>query len=308
MQELLQAFDINAAVIGTEQLSGGCIHKTIRIRTTKGDLIAQELHPTAFPDLEALMHKLISVTDYLRKNAPDCVTLHFYAARDGSYLHNGWRLADCISGTVRNDRSPETAYAAGKAFGTFQSVLRDYPPIKEPPFHDPAKRFAELEAAASAAVGQTERELLSRLHRLRQPACFLSEQALPFHTVHNDTKISNLLFSKKSDLPTVIDLDTVGTGLAAYDFGDAVRSLHGRSEQLDRSILKAFTGGFLEGAAHLTPEERDLLPFGIVSVSAELAARYLTDHLTGNHYFHRPDSLSRAAQLTALAESTAARL
>ena len=124
--------------------------------------------------------------------------------------------------------------------------------------------------------------------------------------VHNDTKLSNLLVSPETGKPlAVIDLDTVGWGLAAYDFGDTVRSLHGTAERLDMALVQAAADGFAEGADFLTRAERETLPLGIVSITAELAARYLTDFLTGDSYFHHPDSAGRAAQLTALAQHAA---
>ena len=55
---------------------------------------------------------------------------------------------------------------------------------------------------------------------------------------------------------------------------------------------------------HLTDQERETLPMGITCITAELAARYLTDHLTGDSYFHTPDSAQRAAALLQLAEDS----
>lgn len=296
MQEILRAFGIHAPIVSQEQLSGGRIHGTFRIRTEAGDFIAQKLHPTAFPDPVRLMRRVVSVTDFLR---PQCTTLHFYPASDGGYLHDGWRVMDCIPGVTKSSADPDTVRMAGRAFGAFQAMLSGYTPIKpEPDFHDPALYFDAL-TQAGTADDPLCRDLLS----LRPVACALPDMHLPVRMLHNDTKLANLLFSPETGEPiAVIDLDTVGTGYAAYDFGDALRSLHGNARVPDPALIRAFTAGFLEGAAHLTDAERDSLPYGAVAITAELAARYLTDHLTGDRYFRHPDSPGRAAQLTALAK------
>ena len=298
MQEILNAFCVHAPILSQKQLSGGRIHGTSLLRTAGGDYIAQKLHPTAFPDPERLMRKLVSVTDFLR---PQCITLHFYPAKGGGYLHDGWRLMDAIPGVTRSAPDPETVRAAGRAYGAFQAMLCGYElPEPEPFFHDPARYFGLLPQNAADPRVQA---LLDALNALRPAACALSGMQLPVRMLHNDTKLTNLLFSPETGDPlAVIDLDTVGTGYAAYDFGDALRSLHGHSTEPSPVWITAFSESFLEGASHLTDAERASLPFGAVAVTAELAARYLADHLTGDRYFRNPDSLSRAEQLTALAK------
>ena len=296
MQDILCAFGIRAPIISQEQLSGGRIHGTFRIHTAAGDYIAQKLHPTAFRDPEKLMRKVVSVTDYLR---PQCTTLHFYPAESGGYLHDGWRLMDAIPGVTKTTADPETVRAAGRAFGSFQAMLCGYVlPSPEQDFHDPARYFDAL-----AQTGTTDDALFRALLSLRPAACALPRLGLPVRMLHNDTKLTNLLFSPETGEPlAVIDLDTVGTGYAAYDFGDALRSLHGHGETPDPVLIQDFTAGFLEGAIHLTSAEREALPYGAVAITAELAVRYLTDHLTGDRYFRNPDSRNRAKQLTALAK------
>ena len=147
MQEILSAFGFNAPVLKTERLSGGHMHETLHLHTASGDYLAQKLHPAAFPDPAALMRKLVSVTAYLRSRFPDCVTLHFYAA-NGTYLYNGWRVADWIPGVTADSRNLQSVCAAGRAFGKFQAMLCGFSAPAERPFHDPERRFAALCAAA----------------------------------------------------------------------------------------------------------------------------------------------------------------
>jgi len=84
-------------------------------------------------------------------------------------------------------------------------------------------------------------------------------------------------------------------GMAMYDFGDAVRFLASTAAEdepdtekvaLDVGKFTAFAEGFIgEVKDSLTPAEIDGMVQGAFSVTVELAARFLDDYLTGDHYF-----------------------
>lgn len=307
MEDVLRAFGITGAAISQKKLSGGHIHGTYRVETADGVYIAQKLHPTAFPDPAGLMERLALVTDALRRQGE--TTLHFYRTWTGSWLYDGWRVMDCIPGEVR-EPDPEVIQAAGAAFGRFQAKLQGIS-LDARSIHDPARWFGLLHETMDAGLARDEATwgLADRLFRLEFDACSLQHARLPERVLHGDTKLNNLLFAPGTNEPlAVIDLDTVGMGLAAYDFGDAVRSLHRNAARLDPAVLRGFAKGYLAGAAHLTDAEMDSLVPGVLTITAELAARYLIDHMTGDRYFRNPDSLGRARSLTALAEDTAGRI
>jgi Ser/Thr protein kinase RdoA (MazF antagonist) len=53
----------------------------------------------------------------------------------------------------------------------------------------------------------------------------LEQGELPLRVTHNDTKINNLLVDEVTGKGLcIVDLDTTMPGLAAYDFGDMVRT------------------------------------------------------------------------------------
>ena len=115
---------------------------------------------------------------------------------------------------------------------------------------------------------------------------------------HNDLRINNILIdSREQKGAALIDLDTVMPGLAAYDYGDAIRSAAKRVYYKDGKIesveflphlAAAFTKGYLEEAREiLTKEEIETLPLGIRTMSLELGMRYLTDYLNGDVYFKK---------------------
>ena len=93
----------------------------------------------------------------------------------------------------------------------------------------------------------------------------------------------------------VIDLDTVMPGFVAYDFGDAVRfaaNPGGEDNEdlskiyLDLDYYSAFAEGFVPQIRDMvTARELETLPDGVLAITLELAARFLTDYLNGDVYF-----------------------
>jgi len=121
-------------------------------------------------------------------------------------------------------------------------------------------------------------------------------KVLPLRVTHNDTKSNNVLLDEETGKSlAVIDLDTVMPGSSLYDYGDAVRfgASTAREDEEDTSLIgldmektRAFTRGFVqETAGILSVEELSRLPLGVKVLTAELAMRFLTDYLDGDHYF-----------------------
>ncbi|MDQ4089492.1 MAG: phosphotransferase, partial [Actinomycetota bacterium] len=121
---------------------------------------------------------------------------------------------------------------------------------------------------------------------------------LPERTVHNDTKVENLLFDAATGAGVcLVDLDTVGPGTVLFDVGDLVRSGAVRAAEdgdpaaltVDAAIVDAVFEGYA-GAGFLTPGEVDLLPLAGPLMALEAAARFLTDYLEGDVYFRVTDA------------------
>ena len=93
----------------------------------------------------------------------------------------------------------------------------------------------------------------------------------------------------------MIDLDTVMPGLAMYDFGDAVRfaASTAAEDEADLSVVgfdlnkyRAFAEGFITPIRNsLTKRELDSMALGAITITAELASRFLDDYLLGDKYF-----------------------
>ena len=96
-------------------------------------------------------------------------------------------------------------------------------------------------------------------------------------------------------------------GLAAYDYGDAIRFAASTAAEdetdlslvnLDMHLFEQFTAGFVGATTgFLTKAEIENLPWGARLITLELASRFLKDHLEGDKYFriHRENhNLDRA--------------
>ena len=110
-------------------------------------------------------------------------------------------------------------------------------------------------------------------------------------------------------------------GSALYDFGDAIRSGASTAAEderdlskisLDLNLFEQFTRGFLSEVRDiLTPEEIELMPQSVMTLSCELAMRFLTDYIDGDLYFkiRTPDhNLIRARNQMALTRDIESKL
>ena len=220
-----------------------------------------------------------------------------------------WRLFRYIEDTHGQlaVTCPEQAYAAGRAFGEFQSRLADLPAPRLhetiPDFHNTPRRLEALEAAAAAdvcgrvAAAESELTLARAQHTLAGTLCLLQRAGLlPERVAHNDAKIDNVLFDATTgEALCVVDLDTVMPGPVLYDFGDMMRSMISRAAEdeqdlsrveVELPLFEALAQGYLD-ATHtfLTQVEREHLVLSGQLITFEQGVRFLTDFLAGDRYY-----------------------
>lgn len=245
---------------------------------------------------------------------------------DGAF----WRCMHFIEGarTYQVVDSPGTAEKAGAAFGQFQLLLGDLPQpaLHEtiPSFHDAPARLQILDDVRNsdcchrAALARREIEFAFDVQsRLGVLGDLRDAGGIPLRTVHNDAKISNVLFDAATgDALCVVDLDTVMPGLAVHDFGDMVRSMTSPAAEDEPDVSKVgvnlplFEGvarGYLSVAGvFLSPLERSHLVAAAWLIAMEQGIRFLTDFLNGDRYYRttRPhQNLDRCRTQFALAQS-----
>ncbi len=282
--------------------------------------ILQRVNHLIFEDVPALMSNIESVTSYLSDiitedeqcEGYEVLTLvktnsgsSFYKDTDG----NHWRSYVFVEGATGHTfaKTPDMLYEAGKAFGQFQKLLKDYPvkslheTIKG--FHHTVNRYNNFESLIKKdphgrVINCQDDIAFVRAHKYLVPMIVdaLDDGSVPYRVTHNDTKINNVLLDNRSGIGRcVIDLDTVMPGSALYDYGDAIRSCSSTvaEDEEDLSLLKldfqrydAYTKGFLMTLGKdLTDKEYELLPYAGMIMTLECGMRFLTDYIDGDHYF-----------------------
>lgn len=321
LTEVFSHFGLNGSPEDIREIKTGHINQTCVASLNGKKYTVQTINTYVFPHPYEVMENILSVTDYLRaktaENGGDTEreVLHFYRTEDGKGCWKDgdgkfWRIYDYIDRAVSYDIADnlQVLTDAALAFGTFQKLLADFPgsQLHETivDFHNTEKRFANLEQGilrdAAGRAGSVPEEI--EFFRSRgKVASYLTDRIksgeLPLRVTHNDTKFNNILIDAETGKPLcVIDLDTIMPGLAAYDFGDAIRFCTNSAAEDEPDLSKvrfcidkfdAFTKGFIGGADGFFSEaEVDSMAWGALLMTLETGSRFLLDYLDGDCYFH----------------------
>ena len=317
MQDIISTFVLDGQPVRCISYGSGHINQTWLLETDKSHrYILQKVNTGVFPNGKGLMNNIILVTEHLRKKDPDprhvltlvpTISGEMYISRGENEL---WRMYEFVDGGICLDmaETPEDFMLSGRAFGTFQMQMADFPAEELveviPGFHDTPGRFRALNKAVRedrmnrAASARHEIDLY-----LERESCaglltnMQSRGELPLRVTHNDTKLNNVMLDAKTREPLcILDLDTVMPGIVASDFGDSIRfgastALEDEKNldkvHLDLTLYEAYTKGFLRACGKaLMRAELDTLADSARIITLEIGARFLTDYLQGDTYFH----------------------
>lgn len=324
-QEKLKAIIAEFAITGTvseiKPLGAGLINDTFRVKTAEADApdyVLQRVNNAIFPDVDMLMNNIMEVTKHIRAKLEvagaddiDRKVLTYVMLKDGSksYWTDGetyWRIMIFIPNAITKQAvNPESAEAAGRAFGKFQADLADIPvqlgeTIKD--FHNMEFRLKQLrEAVATDAVGRVKEvqfyidEIEKRAEEMCKAERMGREGKLPKRICHCDTKVNNMMFDQDDNVLCVIDLDTVMPNFIFSDYGDFLRTGANTAEEdepnltkvaFSMSIFKAFTKGYLASAnVFLTDTEKENLPYAAALFPYMQCVRFLADYINGDTYY-----------------------
>ena len=339
-----KALQFDGEVVKYEVLSGGNINTTYHVtcKNSNGevDYLLQRINKNVFKKPEGIMGNIVNVTDYIanKSNNSNLKTLQFskdvngkaYVVDDNGDFWRAREFLDCVCFNTTDNLS--VIEQAGIAFGEFQYLLDGYDAStlfeSIPNFHNTVKRFENLEKAVSLDLAGRKSECASEIKFLienKEKASILinllNDGSLPLRVTHNDTKCNNVVFNKNTlKALAVIDLDTIMSGLTAYDFGDGARSICCTSLEDEADLSKvtfdlkrfeAFTKGYLSHLrATLTNNEIYSLIDGVFVMTIELASRFLEDYLNGDVYFkisYKNQNLLRARCQIALCKDIIAK-
>ena len=335
LHEVVRHFAIAGDLTDVVALQRGHIHDTFVSSWLQGDATVRFLHQRmndkVFHDIPAVMHNIETVSKHLRRKMAGSNTLDGFRVLDlvpteeqRSYLvgdSGQWRTYSYIENTESFDhcRNTEQAFDAARAFGWFQSQLSDLDAsnLREtlPHFFSTPHRLQQFEDALAEDPRNRAQHCIKeiRFAQTRRKQAFVIDDlirsdTIPIRTVHGDTKLNNVLFSKGTGrAQCIVDLDTCMPGYALYDFGDLVRFTAATSDEderdldkvgTDMDLYRALVDGYLEGTrGSLSTKEIELMPFAARLVTYTIGLRFLADHLAGDVYFkvHREDqNLDRA--------------
>ncbi len=319
------AFGIEGEIIRTEQIDTGHINQTHyvlyrRKDGTEAGYTFQQINTYVFKNPKKMMDNIGRVTKHIRDKVraeggdPFREVLHFLRAKNDERFFempdkSVWRVYNFIDGARTYDTATDTKVLqnAGEAFGLFQKRLADFPmdTLYEtiPDFHNTEKRFNNLFDAIQedplkrASEVKDDIEYFKKNFELAKTFNkLLSDRKICLRVTHNDTKYNNILIDDKTGKALcVIDLDTVMPGLAAFDFGDAIRFAASSAAEDEKDLSKvyldiekyeAFTKGFI-GASEgfFTDTETEYMALGARMMTLETAARFLEDYIRGDKYF-----------------------
>jgi len=325
-QLIFSQFQSNTTLVSVVPFGNGHIHDTYKLTSREEvSFILQKINKKVFSDIPALQSNIEKVIDHINSQKRDSIyTLNILKTSEGTpyYLDgkgNYWRVFNYIPGSQSYDRvlSEAHAYEAGKAYGTFQRLFKDFSPSK---LHETLPDFHNIESRLALFDRSVLENPMKRVAEIKDEIDFVWSRAqqmkrifekgqtglIPLRITHNDTKINNVLFGKDDKAICVIDLDTVMPGYIHYDYGDAIRTGAASADEgetdlskmcIDLKLFEAYSRGFLEQTIEfIDQEEMDELYFAPQLLTFIIALRFLTDYLNGDIYFkvdHEKHNLQR---------------
>ena len=316
LKEIAGRFKLDGNPVEVKPLGEGFINDTYVV-TIDGPLryILQRKNKAVFPDVPAMMDNIAAVTAHIKQKVADPMreTLTIIPARDGKLYHldsdgEYWAVCIFIEDTVTYDvaSTPEMARQGGVGIGRFQSLLADF----DRPLAEVIKGFHNIRWRSTQWDGSLNADRAGRSAEVAQEIAFVEERrsqmlsfwkmvedgVLPLRVTHNDTKLSNILFDRRSGkVLCAIDLDTVMSSTSLNDVGDAIRSYANATVEDDPDFGKvalrldmyeAYMDGYLSQRRDtLTASEMEWLAFAPLYITYEQVLRFLMDYIDGDTYY-----------------------
>lgn len=308
---IAQCFLSNVSEDNTEIsiIESGLINNTFKLKHIEQTYIVQKLNLNVFKTPKIIHGNYSKVYEHLSTSKYTKHKLDFLKSLKGDELviheNDIWRISRFIDGeTLHVCNSIEMAFNAAEALAEFHFHLQDLDanaittPI--PGFCDFKFRLQEFKKATM--FGNKDRvlnadviiqEISSNFHLIQSYIDL--EQSLPQRVIHGDPKVSNFLFSKEANaVLSIIDIDTIMSGMILYDFADMVRSFANKSKEdstirgksFDSNIYEALKNGYLSiGKQFMMKEETNSLGLSAITIALIQCIRFLTDYLNDDIYY-----------------------
>ncbi len=342
LNNIFNEFDHRCNYKSHSELNSGHINDTFLVKTEENkSYVVQRINHTIFKDVPGLVNNKILISRHLKSKFPNTPEEElnqkilsfvkvkdsnaYYLIKDGNY----WNVMNFIDNSVTYEivKDEEIAYEGGKLLGRFLNLTSDLDSSQLidviPNFHDMSFRYAQY----ASSIQSASKEKLFKAKKYTSIVASLKEEMhilqtlkeagkIPTRVTHNDTKISNSLFTKNNKGICMIDTDTVMPGIIHYDFGDAIRTICNTAAEDEKDLskvefnityYKAYEKGFLEQVkSSLSDTELKYLRLAAKTMIFIMALRFLTDYLNNDMYYkieYPEHNLDRAKNQFKLIES-----
>ena len=333
---IAQNFSQQKQVVKVQPFGSGNINDTflVSLQSTKEQIeqeieapsfILQRLNPKVFREPKLVMQNMRIYGDHVRDRlannpldrqwlVPQILTTNqgqdYWQTEEGEF----WRSLSLITNSQSFDAIATTTQAreVGYALGTFHTLTSDLAPERLADtlegFHITPRYLQQYQEVLTKSIEKGDFQRSPEVNYCfkfvsdRKDLAHILEDAkaagkLRLRTMHGDPKVNNILLDQRTNLAvSMIDLDTVKSGLIHYDLGDCLRSgcnpageeiEKWESVEFDTELCEAILQGYLSTArSFLTEYDYDYIYDAIRVITFELGLRFLTDYLAGNIYFH----------------------
>ncbi|HQU99611.1 MAG: phosphotransferase [Bacteroidia bacterium] len=308
-QSILSAYGINNQ-LEVSPFGTGLIHHTY-IVGKQPQFILQQFNQHVFKNPSEVYQNVYEANQYLIQNkAPIKLIIQKLTHNKQPFFiseNSYWRLFDFEKNSFSNTKVvyASQAYQAANQFGklTYHLSGIEINKIKHtiPNFHNLEFRYNQFLQALKQSKPNNECKTVIEFYKSQSALLnayykITSDNYLPIRIMHNDTKISNVLFHEKTnDAITVVDLDTLMPGYFFNDLGDMIRTyVSTTTEESDNSApvsmnpeyFKALWHGYKDGLQNsLTQNEQNAAQYAGPILIYMIGLRFITDYLNNNRYF-----------------------
>jgi Ser/Thr protein kinase RdoA (MazF antagonist) len=321
---IAQQFSPQKQITDIQPFGSGNINDTFLVSLQEAadqSFILQRINTNVFHEPKLVMQNMRVYTNHVRdrlqdqplerrwdipKILPTQQGQDYWQTESGEF----WRSLSFITGSQSFDvmENMEQAREVGYALGTFHHLTSDLAPERLADtlegFHITPRYFHQHEEvlASSNFKRSPEVDYCLKFVSDRKGLAHILEDAkaaekLPLRTMHGDPKVNNILFDRQTKLSvSVIDLDTVKSGLVHYDIGDCLRSgcnpageetNQWEDVQFDTELCQGILQGYFSTArSFLTEYDYAYIYDAVRLITFELGLRFFTDYLADNIYFH----------------------
>ena len=313
-RNLLRFYGLDENQCVVKLFGNGLINNTWKITQGDSEYILQRINQNVFKKPLDIIENIRKLSVYFKEFHPGYLFVApLLTLNREDFIFDGekgyFRMFPFVKGSYTCDTVGKTslAFEAAQQFGRFTKLLAGFDPAQLrmtlPDFHNLTLRYQQFESAVSGGNPERIAESAGSIEFLQQHKNIVEtfenikdNPNFKLLVTHQDTKISNVLFNRETDLGLcIIDLDTVMPGYFISDVGDMLRTYLSpvSEEERDYSRIEiredyfmAIVEGYLgEMQFELSEDEKKHFVYAGKFMIYMQAIRFLTDYLNNDLYY-----------------------